>query len=309
MSAATATDEPIIAIVGPTAAGKTDLAVALAQRFRAEIINADSRQVYRYLDIGSAKPSAEVRRRVAHHVLDVVSPDEDFHCARYLELAEAAIADVRARGRRALVVGGTGLYVRVLRGGLFPGPPRDVALRAFWAERERAQPGSLHRELARVDPECAARFHPRDHVRLIRALEVYCRTGRPMSWWQANHRFGSGRHALVLLGVQVARSELYRRIDSRCQAMIAAGLIDEVRALYARGYDAHLPALQSLGYREIGAYVRGEVALTEAIASMARATRRFAKRQLTWFRREPVVRWLPREMEEWHAEIQRWWHG
>lgn len=299
--------EPILAIVGPTAAGKTGLALELAERFGAEIINADSRQVYRGLDIGSAKPTKAERQRVRHHVVDVVDPDEEFHCARFLQLADEAIAEVRGRGRRVLVVGGTGLYVRVLRGGLFPGPSRDPVLRAQWMARERAEPGFLHRQLSEVDEQSARRLHPRDYVRLIRALEVYHKTGQPMSSWQAQHRFATGRYEVVLLAVDLPRAELYRRIDLRCHQMIEAGFVEEVRSLYDRGYSAHLPALQSLGYREIGAYVRGEVALDEAIAAMARATRRFAKRQLTWFRREPIVAWLPPEVALWEREVRRWW--
>jgi tRNA dimethylallyltransferase len=299
--------EPILAIVGPTAAGKTAISVEIAERFGAEVVNADSRQVYRGLDIGSAKPGRSERQRVRHHVLDVADPDEEFHCARFLELAEAAIDEVQRRGRRVLVVGGTGLYVRVLRGGLFPGPARDPTLRASLIAREEAEPGRLHADLAQVDPETATRLHPRDHVRLVRALEVYYKTGRPMSWWQHQHRFATGRHPMVLLGVDVPRAELYRRIDERCKAMVAAGLVDEVRSLYARGYDPSLPPLQSLGYREIGAYVRGEASLDEALCAMARATRRFAKRQLTWFRREPVALWLPPEPAVWIETVQRWW--
>lgn len=299
--------EPIVAVVGPTAAGKTALAIELAERFGAEIVNADSRQVYRHLDIGSAKPTSAERQRVPHHLVDVADPDEEFHCARFLELAERAIAEVQRRGRRVLVVGGTGLYVRVLRGGLFPGPPRDPQLRACWMKCEQADPGYVHRELTRVDPDTARRLHPRDLVRLIRALEVYYKTGRPMSWWQAQHRFGTGRHDMVLLAVDVPRAELYRRINARCRRMVAEGFVEEVRALYERGYAPELPSLQSLGYREIGAYVRGEVELDDAIVEMARATRRFAKRQLTWFRREPIARWLPPELAVWECELNRWW--
>ncbi len=301
--------EPLLAIVGPTASGKTELALELAQRFAAEIINADSRQVYRGLDIGSAKPTVAERQRVPHHLVDVADPDEEFHCARFLKLAEDAIRGVRARGRRILVVGGTGLYLRVLRGGLFPAPSRDPQLRAQWMARERAEPGFLHRQLVKVDEQCARRLHPRDHVRLVRALEVYYKTGRPMSAWQAEHRFATGKYEVVLLAVDLPRAELYRRIDHRCRCMIEAGLVEEVRDLYARGYGPDLPALQSLGYREIGAYVRGEWSLDEATAAMARATRRFAKRQLTWFRREPIVRWLPPELPAWEHEFYRWWPG
>jgi tRNA dimethylallyltransferase len=299
--------EPIVAIVGPTASGKTALAIELAERFGAEVINADSRQVYRGLDIGSAKPTFFERQRVPHHVVDVAEPEDEFHCARFLELAEEAIADVHARGRRVLVVGGTGLYVRVLRGGLFPGPGRDPEFRGHWYAREQQEPGTLHRELTKVDPQTASRLHPRDWVRLVRALEVYHKTGQPISWWQAQHRFTSGRHAIVLLGIEVPRAELWQRIEARGRAMIEAGLVAELRNLYARGLSPELPALQSLGYREIGAYVRGLMSLDEALSRMVRATRQFAKRQLTWFRREPVQRWMPPALPLWEQELARFW--
>ena len=301
-------EEPVVlAVVGPTASGKTTLAVELAQRFGAEIVNADSRQVYRGLDIGSAKPGPGDRQRVPHHMLDVVDPDEPFDCAQFERLARQAMADIHRRGRRVLVVGGMGLYVRVLRGGLFRGPSRDPALRAELAQKEAAAPGSLHAELARVDPQAAARLHPNDQVRLIRALEVFRITGVPISQWQARHRFGSGSFPIVLLGVEVPRAELRQRIARRCEQMVAQGLVEEVRSLYARGFSPWLPALQSLGYREIGAYVRGELDLDTAVAKMIRATCQFAKRQRTWFRREPVQQWLPPELDAFVQVAARYW--
>jgi tRNA dimethylallyltransferase len=292
--------EPILALVGPTASGKTALAIELAELFEAEIVNADSRQVYRGLDIGSAKPTVEQQRRVRHHLLDVVEPDEPFDCARFERLAEEAIADIRRRGKRVLVVGGTGLYVRVLRGGLFRGPARHPELRAALETRERARPGTLHAELAAVDPASAARLHPNDRVRLIRALEVYHLTGVPISAWQASHGFREGKEPMVLIGVDPGRTALRERIAARCRQMVEAGLIEEIRSLYERGFSPTLPSLQSLGYREIGAFVRGETDYRTAIERMVQATGRFAKRQRTWFRREPVAHWL---LPEWDAVL------
>lgn len=281
----------VVALVGPTGAGKTDLGIALATRLDAEIVNADSRQVYRRLDIGSAKPTPEQRRVVPHHVIDVVDPDASFDCAQFRRLAIDAIADITRRGKRVLIVGGTGLYLKVLLHGLFAGPARDPAVRAQLLREEEAAPGSLHRRLAAVDPAAAARLHAHDHVRVVRALEVHAITGRPISAWQAEHRFGQQTINARVLGLELPRPTLYARINARCDAMISAGLIDEVRRLYAAGFAPDLPALCSPGYREIGEFVRGLCDLPTAVARMAQATRQLAKRQMTWFRGNPLVRW------------------
>jgi tRNA dimethylallyltransferase len=281
----------IAAIVGPTGTGKTALALALAERIGAEIVNADSRQVYRGLDIGSAKPSLAERVRVPHHLYDVVAPDEPFDCARYRELAMAAIADVEARGRHVLLVGGTGLYLKVVRYGLFAGPRRDRELREKLEALEDARPGSLHEQLRAVDPAGALRIHAHDRVRLVRALEVRELTGRPISEWQAEHGFRDAAIDCRMIGLAMERRVLYERIDARCRRMADEGLVGEVRSLLAQ-YDAALGPLQSIGYREIGGHVRGEVTLDAALDAMARATRRFAKRQLTWFRADPTIEWV-----------------
>jgi len=281
----------ILALVGPTGVGKTELALQLAERLDAEIVNADSRQVYRHLDIGSAKPTPAQQARVPHHVLDVVDPDEWFDCARYRELALRAIDDIHARGKRVLLVGGTGLYVKVLTGGLCAAPARDPALRAELAADEQAHPGSLHRRLQALDPPSAARLHPHDHVRIVRALEVVLLSGRALSAWQSGHAFGDRHLTVVTIGVNLERATLFERINRRCGAMIDAGLVDEVRRVWARGFGPELAPLRSIGYREVGAHLRGELTLDAAIDAMARATRRLAKRQLTWFRALPDLRW------------------
>ncbi|HVM96355.1 MAG TPA: tRNA (adenosine(37)-N6)-dimethylallyltransferase MiaA [Candidatus Acidoferrales bacterium] len=298
---------PVLAIVGPTGSGKTEAAIEIAERFDAEIVNADSRQVYRQLDIGSAKPTAAQQQRVRHHLIDVVDPDERFDAARFRLLALAAIADVVARGKRVLVVGGTGLYVKVLRGGLFDGPSRDSALRARLQAEEEAEPGCLHRRLTEIDPATASRLHVRDRVRLIRALEVYLLSGRPISEWQRQHSFGNDDLHMHIVALSLPRSELYRRIDARCQAMIAAGLVDEVRRLFAAGFDPQLPSLQSPGYREVGEHLRGLCDLGAALSRMAKATRNLAKRQLTWFRGDRAAVWVEPSVEALLAEVRRCW--
>ena len=285
------TDE-IIALVGPTGSGKTSLSLALAERWGAEIVNCDSRQVFRGLDIGTAKPTAAERARAPHHLFDVVDPDEPFDAARYAALGRAVIDAIRGRGRRVVVVGGTGLYLKALRFGLFAGPPADAALRTELLAEEAAAPGALHARLSRVDPASAARLHARDRVRLVRALEVFQLTGRRLSDWHAAHRAANDELAMRVVGLHVPRAALYARLDTRCEAMLAGGLLDEIRALWARGYGPELPALRSIGYRQMGAHLRGEVDLATALAAMQRATRQFAKRQVTWFRADPTVQWV-----------------
>lgn len=287
--------EPIIAIVGPTGTGKTALAIELALRLDGEIVNCDSRQVYRGLDIGSAKPSAAERAVVPHHLFDVVDPDEPFDCARYRDLARAAVGDIRARGRAVVLAGGTGLYLKALRYGLAAAPPRDPVLRARLEALETAEPGALHARLAALDPDAAARLHPHDRARLIRAVEVCELTGEPLSRRQAEHGFAAAELECRTIGLYLARPALYARIDARCREMIAAGLIEEVRGLRARGYGPELAALRGIGYREVGEHLDGRIDFETALAAMQRATRRLAKRQLTWFRADPTVEWYDAE--------------
>ncbi len=282
---------PLLALVGPTASGKTALALSLAERFGGEIISADSRQIYRLMDIGTAKPTAEERARIPHHLLDVVWPDEPYTLAQYQADAMRAIAEVSARGRLPLLVGGTGLYVRAVVDGLaIPTVAPQPELRAE-LEAEAAAHGSaaLHARLAALDPVGAASIDPANVRRVIRALEVCLVTGRPFSE-QRGARPTPFR--TLSLGLNTDRAVLYAWADRRVDAMLAAGLVDEVQMLVARGYDWDLPAMSSLGYREMGAYLRGEATLAQATERMKLATHAYIRRQLTWFRSDARMHWL-----------------
>jgi tRNA dimethylallyltransferase len=284
---------PLIVICGPTASGKTSLALDLAESFAAEIISADSRQVYRGMDIGTAKATAEERRRVPHHLIDVADPDQDFTTADFIRLARKAIGEIDARGRLPMVVGGTGLYIRTLTEGLLPGPGADKELRNRLLAREALEgEGTLHRRLKEIDPVLAARLSPRDRVRIVRALEVFANTGRRLSELQEEHAFGEHPYCVLSFGLAPRREELYRAIDLRVEAMMAAGLLDETRALVARGYGADLKAMRTIGYRECLQHLAGEMSLDQAVAHIQQASRRYAKRQLTWFRKDKSIIWV-----------------
>ena len=290
---------PIVVITGPTATGKTALALTLAQRYNAEIISADSRQVYRYLDIGTAKPTTQEQAQVAHHVIDVVNPDEHFDVVRFRALAHEAIAAITRRGKRVFVVGGTGLYIRALTRGLFVGPQSDPALRTRLSAQEKKQgPGFLHNWLRQVDAEAARRLHPNDRVRLIRALEVWLLSGKPMSAWQREHGFQERPFSTLLVSLVMEREVLAQRIKQRCQQMIREGLVDEVRRVWDMGFGEQLPTLRTIGYAQIGNLLHGRYTLEEALTHMARETRRLAKRQMTWLRAEPEVQWYAPTQEQ-----------
>jgi tRNA dimethylallyltransferase len=283
----------LLIIAGPTAVGKSEVALALAAAMAAEIINADSQQVYRYMDIGTGKPSAAERERVPHHLIDIINPDEEFNAAIFRQLSLAAIADIGRRGKRVIVCGGTGLYLKALTKGLFTGPAQDPSLRAALnAEADRSGLAALYQRLEGVDPGAPSRIHPNDRQRIVRALEVFALTGKPISEWQKKHAFGDSDFETLVIGLQRERDQLYSAINARCERMISAGLIDEVRQLMDRGYGLDLKPLQSIGYRHMGLVLRGELACDEAIELMKRDTRQLAKRQLTWFRGDPEIRWF-----------------
>ncbi len=282
----------LIVIGGPTASGKTGLAIELAERWNAEIVSADSQQVYRHFDIGTAKPSAEELARVPHHLVSVVEPTEAFSAARYQSLADEAIAGIHARGKRVVVVGGTGLYVRVLLHGVVPAPPADPALRsALEAEAERIGRAGLHERLAQLDPETAARVKPTDLVRIVRALEIHALTGQPASAHRAQHAFAQDRYPYRLFVLKPGREALYEAINQRTRQMFERGLVEEARRLVDLGY-ASAPPMQSVGYAQALAVVQGRLTREDAIAQAAQATRHYAKRQLTWFKKEAGAQWI-----------------
>ena len=282
----------LVVIVGPTGAGKTRLAIALAVHTDGEVISCDSQQVYAGMDIGTGKVSASARARVPHHLLDVVQPDQEMTAARFVELADRAIADVAARGKAVIVCGGTGLYVRALLLGLFEGPPASAEVRA-----ELAQLGSvaLRAELERVDPQAAAKIDPNDTKRMIRALEVHRLTGEAMSVHQArhDHRTMPRRYDVRLVGLAPDREALYQAIDARVDEMIEAGLEREVSALRERGFVPPLRSQQAIGYAELHAAAAGEVERSRAIELIKRNSRHYARRQLSWYRPDATITWSP----------------
>lgn len=286
------TRPPLLVIAGPTGVGKTEVAVRLAERIPMEVVSADSRQVYRKMDIGTGKPTPAQLQAVRHHLIDVVDPPERYHAARFRTEALQAIDAIRRQGRLPAVVGGTGLYIRALLRGLDPAPPGNPEVRRRlqeWA-RDRGA-GALHRRLAQVDPEAAARISSRDQVRIIRALEIYELTGRPMgtpSGWQGR-RFPWN---LVMVGLTLSRQGLARALERRVDAMVSRGLRAEVQALLDAGYDESLPAMKGIGYRHFVAVIRGRLSEAVAIRLMKRDTVRYAKRQWTWFAREPDLQWI-----------------
>lgn len=283
---------PLIAIVGPTASGKTALALRLARERAGEIVSCDSLQVYRGLDVGSAKATAEERAGVPHHLLDVVDPDQPFSAADYARLARAALSGIRERERLAIVAGGSGLYLRALLQGLFEGPSRDQALRAR-LERLAGRHGDerLHRLLRRVDPAAAARLHPGDRVRIVRALEVFWLTGRPISeQHKATARPLEGFRTLVL-GLAPDRGRLRATVEARTRAMFARGLVAEVAAVLERSGGRPPRPLGAIGYRQAVAVLRGQLDPAEAERQVVSETMRFAKRQMTWFRHQAQVAW------------------
>ena len=286
-----ASARPLVAMVGPTAVGKTAMALRLADELPVEVVSADSRQVYRYMDIGTAKPTPEERQRVKHHLLDIVDPDEAFTLAQYQQLAYAAIDDVHRRGSIPLLVGGTGLYVKAVLEGLdIPHVEPDPDLREqLYAEANAEGNNALHRRLRELDPAAAERIDPRNVRRVVRALEVFYRMGKPISALQSA---SPPPYCILRIGLSMSRHELYRRIDERLERMLAAGLIQEVRSLVERGYGYDLPAMSGLGYRQIGMYLRGEISLQEAVSLIKRHTRRFVRQQAGWFRADdPEIIW------------------
>ena len=286
---------PLVVIVGPTAAGKTDLAVHLAQEVNGEIVSADSRQVYRGMDIGTAKATREEQERAAHHLIDVVDPDETLGLAQFQEMANAAIADITARGRVPLLVGGTGQYVMaVVEGWKVPRVPPDEALRRdLYRQADEEGAEVLHARLRALDPAAADRIDARNVRRVVRALEVCLVTGEPISEQQGK---SPPPYRILILGLSLPRAELYRRIDDRVERMMEAGLEDEVRGLVTAGYGFDLPAMSGVGYGQFAPYLAGEATLEDVMGEIKRATRRFVRHQANWFRQgDARIHWLEAE--------------
>jgi len=283
----------VLVIVGPTASGKSELALRLAMELDGEIVNADSMQVYRGMDIGTAKPDPQQRLTVPHHLIDVAAPDHPFSAADYAESAALAVSDIASRGKRPIVVGGTGLYIRALLNGLVDSPSGAGEIRQKLQDEARQLGNAAMLErLRRVDPDAAARMHPNNLVRIIRALEVHELTGAPLSRHQQRHGFSDSRFEARRIGIQVERSVLYRRIEERVEHMLTAGLLDEVRGLLAAGCDRSLKSMRAIGYKEAAAFLYGECSHADMVDLIKRDTRRYAKRQLTWFRGESDIIWL-----------------
>lgn len=283
----------ILVICGPTASGKSELALRLARALDAEIVNADSMQVYRGLDIGTAKPTSEELAEVQHHLIDVADPDRLFSAADFADAADAAISDITGRGKRVLVVGGTGLYIRALLKGLVESPSGAGEIRrALHLEADALGNEAMLEKLRQVDPEAALRIHPNNLVRIIRALEVYRLTGIPLSRYQQEHAFAGQRYWSLQIGIRVERRELYNRIEARVDRMLAEGLLTEVAGLLAAGYGRELKSLRAIGYKEAAAFLSGECSLEDAAQLIKRDTRRYAKRQLTWFKADSDIIWL-----------------
>jgi tRNA dimethylallyltransferase len=281
----------LVAVVGPTGSGKSDLALAIAERFGGEVVNCDSLQIYRYFDIGAAKLSIGDRRDVPHHLLDAADPDEQFSAGEYARRARRILAEITARGRLPVVAGGTGLYLRALLDGLFAGPSRDEALRTGLLDREAARPGCLHRLLRRLDPLAAGRIHRRDLRKLVRALEVCLITRGSLSAAFAGGREALQGYSVLKIGLDPPRDALYERLDLRCRRMFEQGLVDEVRRILLLGFSPAVKPLESHGYKQALQILRRELPWEEAVWYAQRNTRHYAKRQCTWFRKEEGVEW------------------
>jgi tRNA dimethylallyltransferase len=288
----------IVIILGATAVGKSAVALRLAEIVNGEIVNADSQQVYRHMDIGTGKPSKADRERVQHHLIDIVAPNEEFNAALFRRLATDSIRQIHARERKVIVCGGTGLYLRALTHGLFEGPGQDPDVRnSLEQEIANSGLGILYERLEKIDPTVGATIHRNDRQRIIRALEVYQLTGRPLSAWQKEHGFQEDPFDILKIGLLRERAELYDLINLRSERIIEDGLLEEVRGLVKRGFDLDLKPLRSVGYRQMGQVLRGTQSMDDAVEEMKQETRRLAKRQLTWFRRDEEICWFHPEKQ------------
>lgn len=297
----------VVVLCGPTGVGKTGMALTLARKFNGGIISADSMQIYRYMDIGTAKPDAAEQAAAPHCMIDVADPDEPYDAARYVTEAREAVSVLKKKGKLPLITGGTGLYIKALLHGLFKASPSCPQLRQHLRE-EAGRKGSryLYDRLVSCDPESADRIHPNDTYRIIRALEVYEITGRPISEYQHNHGFAESPYHALKIGLHLERRQLYEKINLRVEKMIEKGLLREVRGLLDMGYGPELKAMQSLGYRHMVDYLNGRLSWQDAVDQMKRDTRRYAKRQLVWFRRDTEIIWMvPDEVDKAISRIKK----
>ncbi len=294
MTEATPKSPPrIVVVAGATGIGKTARAIELAQKVGGEIVNADSMQIYRHMDIGTAKPTADELGRVPHHLIDIVDPDDHFDAARYYKVARAVVGDLLKRNVVPFVVGGTGFYIKALLYGLFEARPSDPVVRQKLRAQAAAEGNAaMHAHLAAQDPQTAGRLHPNDSFRVVRALEVIAITGAPLSELHHRHGFSDAPYNACMIGLDMPRAQLYDRINRRVDLMIAQGLQAEVTRLLDQGYDAGLKSMQSIGYRHMIAYLTGRLDWSEMMRTLKRDTRRYAKRQYTWMRRMAGLNWL-----------------
>ena len=293
--------EKVIVICGPTGIGKTALSLMMAEEFKGEIVGADSMQIYRFMDVGTAKPSLKERSRIPHHMIDIIPPDSPFDAASYAKLAREAILKIREQGRVPFVVGGTGFYIKALLYGLFQAKPADPAVRQRLKNDAASYGGAyVYEKLLLCDPAAADRIHPNDTYRIIRALEVYEISGKSMSEFQKSHGFADSPYAVLKIGLLIPREQLYERIDHRVDKMIEDDLLNEVKNLLEMGFADDLRPMQALGYRHMVDFLRGRMSWDDTIYTLKRDTRRYAKRQLTWFQNDPEVIW--RSPDE-HGEI------
>ena len=295
----------IICVVGPTASGKTKLAVQLAKACGGEVVSCDSMQIYRHMDIGTAKPTREEMDGVPHHLIDIIEPDEDFSVGKYVQLADRCVQDILSRGKTAIIAGGTGLYVdSLIAGRRFAPVPQTGKREALEAQLREAGGAAMLERLREIDPAAAARLHPADEKRIIRALEVFAETGKTITQHNLETQAVPPRYRPVWLGLDYAdRAVLYRRIDLRVGLMLQAGLLDELRALAALGISPRATAMQAIGYKEFSGVLTGACSLEEAAALCRQRSRNYAKRQLTWFRRNPEIRWLTLTGDEDSASV------
>jgi len=284
-------NETLLCILGPTAAGKTEIALEVASRIGGEIVSVDSRQIYRGMDIGTAKPTPEQLDIVPHYMISCVMPDEPFSVADYQKAADKAIQQILEHGNVPMLVGGSGMYFRAVVDGIFEGPDADKSFRSrLRKEAEESGVQNLYERLKLIDPRAAARIHPNDLIRIIRALEVYEKSGKPISELQQQWQEGKTRYRFVAFGLDRARAELYERIDARVDEMMSRGLLDEARSLIK--YDRKLISMNCFGYKELLDHIEGKYDLSEAIRLIKQNTRRFAKRQLTWFKKDKRIKWI-----------------